>query len=99
MSIKNPLFLTGFVLLWTSLDYELAEGAGFEPANLSVNGFQDRRHRPLGHPSMYLLSLKLIVFYNLNPAHVRPEGIRDCHTAVGLLEILQDGNNGSAYGK
>src|SRR5450759_2600384 len=30
----------------------LAEGAGFEPANLSVNGFQDRRHRPLGHPSM-----------------------------------------------
>ena len=30
----------------------LAEGAGFEPANLSVNGFQDRRHRPLGHPSI-----------------------------------------------
>ena len=29
----------------------LAEGAGFEPANLSVNGFQDRRLRPLGHPS------------------------------------------------
>ncbi len=29
----------------------MAEGAGFEPANLSVNGFQDRRHRPLGHPS------------------------------------------------
>ena len=30
----------------------LAEGAGFEPANLSVNGFQDRRLRPLGHPSL-----------------------------------------------
>ena len=34
------------------LGNNLAEGAGFEPANLSVNGFQDRRHRPLGHPSM-----------------------------------------------
>ena len=33
----------------------LAEGAGFEPANLSVNGFQDRRLRPLGHPSSALL--------------------------------------------
>ncbi len=33
----------------------LAEGAGFEPANLSVNGFQDRRHRPLGHPSESLI--------------------------------------------
>ena len=53
MARKNPLFLTGFVLLWTVLDYELAEGAGFEPANLSVNGFQDRRHRPLGHPSAH----------------------------------------------
>ena len=30
----------------------LAEGAGFEPARLSSNGFQDRRHRPLGHPSV-----------------------------------------------
>jgi hypothetical protein len=27
---KNPLFLAGFRLLWTILDYELAEGAGFE---------------------------------------------------------------------
>ncbi len=34
--------------------YYLAEGAGFEPANLSVNGFQDRRHRPLGHPSIVI---------------------------------------------
>jgi hypothetical protein len=32
----------------------LAEGAGFEPARLSPNGFQDRRHRPLGHPSILL---------------------------------------------
>ena len=30
---------------------QLAEGVGFEPTDLSVNGFQDRRLRPLGHPS------------------------------------------------
>ncbi len=29
----------------------LAEGEGFEPPDLSVNGFQDRRLKPLGHPS------------------------------------------------
>ena len=37
----------------------LAEGAGFEPANLSVNGFQDRRLRPLGHPSITNIFLRL----------------------------------------
>ena len=26
-------------------------GEGFEPPDLSVNGFQDRRHKPLGHLS------------------------------------------------
>jgi hypothetical protein len=30
---------------------KLAEGVGFEPTGLSSCGFQDRRHRPLGHPS------------------------------------------------
>jgi hypothetical protein len=30
----------------------LAEGVGFEPTELSLNGFQDRRLKPLGHPSM-----------------------------------------------
>jgi hypothetical protein len=30
----------------------LAEGEGFEPPDLSVNGFQDRRLKPLGHPSV-----------------------------------------------
>ncbi len=29
----------------------MAEGEGFEPPDLSINGFQDRRLRPLGHPS------------------------------------------------
>ena len=30
---------------------KLAEGEGFEPPDLSVCGFQDRRLKPLGHPS------------------------------------------------
>jgi hypothetical protein len=29
----------------------VAEGVGFEPTDVSVNGFQDRRLQPLGHPS------------------------------------------------
>jgi hypothetical protein len=31
---------------------DLAEGVGFEPTELSLNGFQDRRLKPLGHPSL-----------------------------------------------
>ena len=30
---------------------EVAEGVGFEPTNLTVSGFQDRRFQPLTHPS------------------------------------------------
>jgi hypothetical protein len=30
----------------------VAEREGFEPPDLSVNGFQDRRHKPLGHLSV-----------------------------------------------
>ena len=37
----------------------MAEGEGFEPPDLSVCGFQDRRLKPLGHPSRS--SLPLIV--------------------------------------
>jgi hypothetical protein len=33
----------------------LAEGVGFEPTELSLNGFQDRRLQPLGHPSSMLI--------------------------------------------
>ncbi len=29
----------------------MAEREGFEPPELSFNGFQDRRHKPLGHLS------------------------------------------------
>jgi hypothetical protein len=32
----------------------LAEGVGFEPTELSLNGFQDRHLKPLGHPSIFL---------------------------------------------
>ncbi len=37
----------------------VAEGEGFEPPDLSVNGFQDRRLRPLGHPSIGNASCKI----------------------------------------
>jgi hypothetical protein len=33
----------------------VAEGVGFEPTVLSYNGFQDRRLKPLGHPSEFVL--------------------------------------------
>ena len=34
----------------------LAEGVGFEPTFAKgENGFQDRHHRPLGHPSKAIL--------------------------------------------
>ncbi len=30
----------------------MAVGEGFEPPELSFNGFQDRRLKPLGHPTV-----------------------------------------------
>ena len=33
----------------------LAEEVGFEPTVLSHNGFQDRRLKPLGHSSAYII--------------------------------------------
>ncbi len=35
----------------------MAEEVGFEPTELSFNGFQDRRLQPLGHPSELALML------------------------------------------
>ena len=35
----------------------MAEGVGFEPTELSLNGFQDRRLKPLGHPSRKTVSI------------------------------------------
>ena len=34
-----------------NLTWFMAEGVGFEPTGLSPSGFQDRRLKPLGHPS------------------------------------------------
>ena len=31
----------------------MAVGEGFEPPELSLNGFQDRRLKPLGHPTAW----------------------------------------------
>ena len=41
---------------------KMAEGVGFEPTELSLNGFQDRRLKPLGHPSTKNV---LIPFYKI----------------------------------
>jgi hypothetical protein len=35
----------------------MAEREGFEPPELSLNGFQDRRLKPLGHLSVHRMSL------------------------------------------
>jgi hypothetical protein len=38
-----------------------AEGVGFEPTSRkSGNGFQDRRHSPLGHPSIIYINVRLL---------------------------------------
>jgi hypothetical protein len=46
-----------------TLNRFLAEGVGFEPTELSFNGFQDRRLKPLGHPSEILADF-------LKPTHI-----------------------------
>jgi hypothetical protein len=38
----------------------MAEREGFEPPELALNGFQDRRLKPLGHLSGLNLPLKLL---------------------------------------
>jgi hypothetical protein len=49
----------------------MAEGVGFEPTELSFNGFQDRRLKPLGHPSMIALMVCTI-------------SVQDCQYALTL---------------
>ena len=40
----------------------MAEEVGFEPTDVSVNGFQDRRLQPLGHSSLiYKFSISWIL--------------------------------------
>ncbi len=48
-SVQLPIRHISNVLV--SATNRLAEGEGFEPPKLSLNGFQDRRFKPLTHPS------------------------------------------------
>src|SRR3954451_5270978 len=43
--------LSGSMLAHVTIRLSPAEGEGFEPPGLSSSGFQDRRLKPLGHPS------------------------------------------------
>ena len=43
----------------------MAEGVGFEPTELSLNGFQDRRLKPLGHPSAVLCVSRQLELYRV----------------------------------
>ena len=51
----------------------MAEEVGFEPTVLSYNGFQDRRLKPLGHPSkglsLYHLEKNLSILCNCHQNH------------------------------
>src|SRR5436190_24259033 len=57
-----------------ALDTHEAEGEGFEPPDLSVNGFQNRRIRPLCQPSGARDCITVIVFsrWRRRPAHCTP---------------------------
>ncbi len=80
----------------------MAEREGFEPPELSLNGFQDRRLKPLGHLSGFTDCLNRSnrltgpLRYSFRPAHVRPEHFGDDHAPVCLLIVLQDGHHGPA---
>ena len=80
----------------------LAEGAGFEPARLSSNGFQDRRHRPLGHPSIMMFVCFPRFLSRSNPfkaSHIGPQDFRYDDAAVSLLIVFHYGHNRSADGQ
>ena len=50
--IKPKLFFTKIFSLTNSRPAKMAEGEGFEPPKVfNLSGFQDRRDRPLCHPS------------------------------------------------
>ena len=48
---SGPETFSALAQLLPLLQMGVAEGVGFEPTVLSYNGFQDRRLKPLGHPS------------------------------------------------
>ncbi len=49
--LTNDLQTTPSGTILSNINQLMAEGEGFEPPDLSINGFQDRRLKPLGHPS------------------------------------------------
>ena len=84
----------------------MAEREGFEPPELSLNGFQDRRLKPLGHLSGLSLRSSLEPpalngswRYFLCPTHVFTKRFGNEHAPVRLLEIFENGNNCPADGK
>ena len=67
---------------------EMAEEVGFEPTELSFNGFQDRRLKPLGHSSKLKF---LLAFFDLVPtSKIRSKYLGDDNTAVFLLVVFKD---------
>src|SRR5690625_7849334 len=62
--------------------YDLAEGGGFEPPEVSLNGFQDRHNRPLCQPSnrrflpMWRRSVQLARLVRPLPRPVSPPATR-----------------------
>ena len=71
------------------------------PGNaFTLNGFQDRRLQPLGHPSPaglrtrdYVPSLWLD---DLPAVHIRAKGLWDVDRAVGLLVVLENREQGAS---
>ena len=55
----------------------LAEGVGFEPTVLSYNGFQDRRLKPLGHPSESFSLYHLVIHLSI---------LCHCHTTTTVVQ-------------
>ena len=48
---EDQFFNFKFIIVYFTFLIEVAVGEGFEPPELSFNGFQDRRLKPLGHPT------------------------------------------------
>src|SRR6059036_1980719 len=61
----------------------LAEGVGFEPTELSLSGFQDRRLKPLGHPSAPCGTRRYVIRSNSPPTLLVPLLV-----PVGPLSLL-----------
>ena len=72
----------------------MAEGVGFEPTSrFTGSGFQDRRLKPLGHPSAYsryAQSAKRLAFFldAFDPIQIRSQHFWDYHAPISLLVIF-----------